>query len=178
MKLLFFATMLIGVAMAQPSVAKEAHDHREGATATGLASKTGAGRAGLRTATPQNSQPRRAGSVPFKPAARNAIGVSVIPHAAAPGSGGEHIGVAVQPSRAMPTGASGPAKPGLTSSSSGFGGPHIGLQYPRPVPSASFESQGRINGASPIRPKPVAWGLGGPAKTVGGINGTTLRPKH
>jgi hypothetical protein len=48
----------------------------------------------------------------------------------------------------------------------------------KPMTTASTPSRGKIDGAGLIRPSTALSGLGGPAKTVAGINGTTVRPKH
>jgi hypothetical protein len=49
---------------------------------------------------------------------------------------------------------------------------------PRPIVNASIAGQNRPMGVGLIRPVLARSGLGGPAKTMSGINGTTLRLKH
>jgi hypothetical protein len=90
---------------------------------------------------------------------RNAIGVPVATHDAVDGTGGVHLENA-------PAGA-------------GLGPKPIGLPAGRPAPiaNAGTAASGKINGTGLIRPIQAPARLGGPAKPVGGINGTTLRAK-
>jgi hypothetical protein len=58
------------------------------------------------------------------------------------------------------------------------GAPSHGLQSVSPSAGAGIADRGRIDGTHLIRPAPALAVLGGPARTVAGINGTTMRPKH
>jgi hypothetical protein len=52
------------------------------------------------------------------------------------------------------------------------------VQQPaHPIASATFADRSKIDGGHLIR-STVTSGLGGPAKSVTGINGTTMRPKY
>jgi hypothetical protein len=58
------------------------------------------------------------------------------------------------------------------------GVPHVGAPVQHPLGNPTFASRGRIDGAALIRPRLAPAGLGGPAKTSGGIDGTNFHPKH
>jgi len=109
---------------------------------------------------------------------RNAIGVSIPQREARPAQRGEPQ--AFRPVTQVPPAGGhaigevvirSPANPGIS-------GPPV----PRPIPSPhapiTATSRGGINGTSVIRPAVAPSGLGGAAKSAGGINGTTFRPKH
>ena len=53
-----------------------------------------------------------------------------------------------------------------------------GRPNPGAITTAGVWGPGKIDGAGLIRPARAPTGLGGPAKAVAGINGTTLRPKY
>lgn len=100
-------------------------------------------------------------ALPANPAAvtRNAIGVPVAARDAVTGTGAVHLENA-------------PAGVGL-------GPKPIGLpaEHAVPVVNGGAGSSGKISGTSMIRPIQAPARLGGPAKPVAGINGTTLRAK-
>lgn len=119
----------------------------------------------LKIARPENFDARRPEL--FLPAARNAIGMRI----AQPDNmtnGAERFGSTV------------PA-PGAT-----FGGverpylgeENIGRLNSLLLPSASFPGRSKIIDAGVIRPTPRPVAIGGPARPVGGINGTSFRSKH
>jgi hypothetical protein len=108
-------------------------------------------RAGI--AAPGNPPPHRA-LTPPNLTTRNAIGATVGPAS---------------------VGISNPA--GNSAKTKGTLGEPI-AQPQRPIVNASSAGQSRIGGAGLIRPALAPSGLGGPAKTVAGINGTAMRPKH
>jgi hypothetical protein len=127
----------------------------------------------LKISAPGNSQARRVPTAGLSDVvARNAIGQPIGEHDAIAGSGGERVGSAVSPAGAL-GGTTGLAKP-----SGGLSGPSFGQQNPHPISTASIVSRGKIDGAGLIRPPLAPAGLGGPAKAVAGINGTTFRPKR
>jgi hypothetical protein len=140
---------------------------------------------GVKSGTPGIYQVRR-GPVPAPSVPRNAIGVALAPQKSVTASSGENLRPATAP----------PVTAGIgdqTNSTGHLGEPDIGLKVSRPVATASIpsvsvpsptiqspsiQSRGKIDGSSLIRASVAPSGLGGPAKTVAGINGTTLRPKH
>lgn len=67
---------------------------------------------------------------------------------------------------------------GLAKTDEGFGRPPILKPNASPIVSPAALNRGTINGTSQIRPRVGPSRVGGPAKTVGGINGTTIRPPH
>jgi hypothetical protein len=58
------------------------------------------------------------------------------------------------------------------------GNPDVGRQDFNGIASVRTPSRGKIDGAGLIRPSVAPSGLGGPAKTAAGINGTAFRPKR
>jgi hypothetical protein len=186
-----FLLLLVGLASAwqpQPAIAKGAHGSHVKASskapkgeapkhANHGAAATGAGSTGD-VAAPGSDAPivrgvikppsanavarPKASQIPVNvPAAgapsavtRNAIGVSIAPHETLPGS--TVAGTVVH----------GPNPP----AGAAFGP----IGHPAPIVNAS---PGKIGGTSLIRPTLAPAGLGGPAKPVAGINGTTLRPR-
>jgi hypothetical protein len=138
----------------------------------------------VKSRTPGNYQVRRV-AVPVPPNAipRNAIGVAIAPPKGVTASSGESF----KPGPAASTDAGiGEGKAGGYPREQG-----IALKPLHPLATASIPSvsslsisnagaanRGKIDGASLIRPSVAPSGLGGPARPVAGINGTTLRPKH
>jgi hypothetical protein len=94
--------------------------------------------------------------------ARNAIGMPVAPHEDPKRRDGEPSGL--RPAAPLPAAAAG--RPPILKPNAGS------------IVSPSASSRGAINGTSVIRPGHAPSGVGGPAKTVAGINGTTIRPRH
>jgi hypothetical protein len=124
------------------------------------------GGARLKIGAPGNFQARRlpaAGRSDL--VARNAIGLPVALHENMNGRIGERLGFTA-------------ASPRGLASARGLGGANIGRTNPAPIATASVLSRSKIDGAGLIRPALAPSGLGGPAKAVDGINGTTLRPKR
>ena len=140
--------------------------------------KDGDANAHFKTTAPGNSQARH---VPVlrssNPVTRNAIGQPVVQHEDAAASGGTRVGAAGSASLPSP-GAPLSRTESLGKPNGGIGGPSVGLQRPSPVASTSISSRGRIDATGLIRPSRAPAALGGPAKAVVGISGTTLRPKH
>jgi hypothetical protein len=91
---------------------------------------------------------------------------------------------------APPSSPAGPQSPGgmLPGGATAIGRPAAGIGpggdlkivHPNltPTVTAFAPSRGRIDGTALIRPGAAVAGVGGPAKVAGGINGTTVRPKH
>ncbi len=202
MKIILLAIVLAGASLAQPSFAKEVRAHHVGVT-KGTARKNAKGpkssdtkpsdtidagvtalpprqgvtpnkarhaNAGLKIAKPGDFQARR---VPERSnsVVRNAIGQPIAEQS--PAGGAKHIGFSVQP----PAAASG-GTVGLAKSARAIGGLSSVRQSPHPVAPASIANRGQIDGAGLICPAVAPSALGGPAKAVSGINGTTLRPKR
>ncbi|HEX4407181.1 MAG TPA: hypothetical protein VH206_00275 [Xanthobacteraceae bacterium] len=110
----------------------------------------------IRAKAPAKNETRRINSPTVSPG-RNAIGMTVAPSHPASVSGGVH-----------------PKAPAVVSAL-----PKATISAPpHPIVSASVGSPNKIGGASVIRPAASLSGLGGPAKTASGINGTTMRSKH
>jgi hypothetical protein len=118
----------------------------------------------VKVAKPVNFQTHNI-SAPVGPVARNAIG-QIVARPQNVTASGEHSGA---PAQTTITRSSGMAEAGGAST--------INRQNPRPVATASNVGSGKIDGAGLIRPT-TASGLGGPAKTAGGINGTNLRSRY
>jgi hypothetical protein len=184
-----------GSSSAQQPIAKNANSGdaqtKDGNDADIAPSRTGAAadkarttNVGVKSATPANYQVRRvAVPAPSGTIPRNAIGVAIAPQKSVTASSRESF----KPAAAAPiTTGIGVGKAG------GYPGePDIALKPSHPLATASIPSvsslsalspgpqnRGKIDGASLIRPSVAPSGLGGPAKTVAGINGTTLRSKH
>jgi hypothetical protein len=164
-----------------------AHDAAHAPTATGADSGdevTAPSRAGLpgdrprppnvnaKTGAPGTLQVRReAVPGPSEAIPRNSIGVAVAPRKDVTASGGESL--------RPPPPLVAPGEPADHLNGGAFpGGSDIERRSQRPVTTASIPSFGKIEGAGLIRPAVAPSGLGGPAKVVSGINGTTLRSKH
>jgi hypothetical protein len=105
-----------------------------------------------------------------EPAARNSIGVAVIPRQIMTPSGGAHLGSAPQMPVAALSGT--PA-----SSSEGVGGSNLEREK-LPTAPARIPGRGKIDGSGLIRPTLAPSGLGGPAKVAAGIDGTAVRRKR
>jgi hypothetical protein len=91
---------------------------------------------------------------------RNAIGVSIAPHETMPGSAAHAVAGTVVHGPNLPAGAA-----------------FDPIGHPAPIANANSTGPGKIGGTGLIRPTLAPAGLGGPAKPVAGINGTTLRPR-
>lgn len=109
----------------------------------------------VKIGVPGNSQTRHVPAAgASNPVARNAIGLPIAPHENMNPGAAERLG------------------------SPNPGGANSGRPNPAATTTASVSSLGKIDGAGLIRPTRVPAGLGGPAKAVAGINGTTFRPKY
>jgi hypothetical protein len=127
---------------------------------------------------PGNSQVRH---VPVlrssNPVARNAIGQPVVQHEDAAASGRTRVGATVSAPLPSP-GAPLSRTESLGKPNGSIGGPSVGLQRSGSVANTSIASPGRTDTTGLIRPLRAPAALGGPAKAVVGISGTTLRPKR
>lgn len=127
---------------------------------------------GVKITKPGNFQAHRMGVPgPSNPITRNAIGqpVTTTPHAI---DGTKHFGPKLQPTDAV----SGVSRIGVAGKS--LGEPNVGSQNAGSFASVRIPSRSKIDGAGLIRPASALSAVGGPAKPMAGINGTTLRPKH
>jgi hypothetical protein len=109
----------------------------------------------IKIGVPGNSQTRHmpvAGTP--NPVVRNAIGLPIAPH--------ENMNPAAAERLRMPN----------------PGGANSGRPNPGAITTASVSSSGKIDGTGLIRPARAATSLGGPAKAVAGISGTTFRPRY
>ena len=204
LKIVLFTATLFGAFAAQPSIAKEPRVHRTATTGKNAKSVAKAGNAeagegvnakgaqhvtappgdsldagvtvltprtgnaadktrnpgvSVKVAKPVSSQVRGVGmSTPIKPAVRNAIGAPVGEQVNAPAAT-NHFGATAQ-------------VPGTPSA-----GLAIVRQPAHPIASAAFADRSKIDGGHLIR-STVTSELGGPAKSVTGINSTTMRPKY
>ena len=86
------------------------------------------------------------------------------------------IGVAVTPAKSATTGNEQMPKPTVPKP---IAVPAVDRSaIVRPVATASIPDRGKIDGSRLIRPSVAPTGLGGPAKFIAGINGTTFREKR
>jgi hypothetical protein len=122
---------------------------------------------GLRTQPPHTQRP--GGATP-----RNSIGEAV-PSSAQPGarapSQGSSPGAAAPPVTAR--GSTGPGNPAAA-----LGNPALAPFHPHPITAAPEAPRSTINGTSVARRGNGPSGIGGQAKPLAGINGSTIRPKH
>jgi hypothetical protein len=206
LKIVVLAIVSLCLLAAQPSVAKEGdghHTHHASAKgaptwqsgtdkgtnpiatspndtidmdATGLPPRSGSTpdnghdvKPSLEITKPKNFQARR--PEPSIPVVRNAIGQSLT-RPANPAADGKRVGSTTK----TPAADFGAARASDSTGDRGYS--DAGGQNFRPPASVSVPSRSKIGGAELIRPSPALSGLGGPAKTVAGINGTTLRPKR
>lgn len=127
---------------------------------SGAKSKAPYGKQGFRVAPASRPQPHRLPApIGVQPAPRNAIGVPVVPHQAAGTSHSPPLGMRVLP------------QPAPLSARAQFGGAIRAM--PRTGPNVPG-----VGGGSFIRPFVPPSGIGGPARTIGGINGTSFRRKN
>jgi hypothetical protein len=96
-------------------------------------------------------------------AARNAIALPVAARTDLPRPSGEPRGLSEQSSK--PSG----LNPGRR---------RVGLSQIGPDASVAAYKSGKINGTGLIRPGTAPSGIGGPARSTAGINGTTITSKH
>lgn len=125
--------------------------------------------AGVMTPPPRDSSERRdipaniqsrhlSLPAPPSPLPRNSIGEVVAPHESLAAVDGQHSG--------------------LASPAPVLGAPPIGRQHSSLTASADMPGRSKVDGAGLIRPSAAPQGLGGPARVVAGINGTTFRSKR
>ena len=109
---------------------------------------------------------------------RNAIGLPVVPREGSRGPSDEPHG--------LPAQVLAPAAPGtvqgsvadLNRAEGGIDRPTVPRSSTGSIVNAPFVQRGKIDGTGMIRPGFAPSGVGGPAKTVAGINGTTFRLKR
>jgi hypothetical protein len=156
------AIMLLTAWPTHGSLAREAHAHRVIAPAAVVPRvRPPPGNAAVERAKVESRGPLETGPGPTGQSVNAPIGDARL-----------GIRSAVQPPAAG-SGAGGLANTGVDA-----GGARIVRPVSSPIATAPALSSGRIDGARLIRPALAPVGLGGPAKTAVGINGTTFRPKH
>ncbi|MGB7098440.1 MAG: hypothetical protein WBD95_06685 [Xanthobacteraceae bacterium] len=109
------------------------------------------------------------------PVVRNAVGAVVIRHEGFEQHNGERAPVVVPSSISATSNSTGGAIGKVTKPQGSFERPTTNSNLiVRPV----VVNRSAVNGTSLIRPGSAPSGIGGPAKTVAGINGTTIRSPH
>lgn len=203
-KAALLAVAFAGMAAVQPSLAKKAHGHQAHhasakAAPSGQSGNTKAANSvginstdtidlGVTPLPPRSALPSdraRETKPSFKiakpedfPARRAEASTAVVRNAlgepvARPAGGlavGEHFGLRPPPAVI--------AAPHAAVTVMSRGNPEIGRQDFDAIASVRTPSSGKIDGAGLIRPSVAPSGLGGPAKTAAGINGTAFRPKR
>jgi hypothetical protein len=162
-----FAATLLGAAAIETSFAQVAQSHGEAHRLGAGADKPSVGKPLAKIGPPASAGPRQT-PMPGMPVVHNAIGVTVPPPNAGPRTGVEgsnHPPVQIPP--VIPGTSGGFANPGTR---------HIA--NPNVSPPVGALRGGGINGSSFIRPGATPSVLGGPAKPVTGINGTSLRHRQ
>jgi hypothetical protein len=176
------AAVLLGASPIPASFAEDAApsgDHRHGSNLSTGPSGPRSPRnvkPGSMISAPGSTHARRPPAPP-KPPERNAIGLLVAAHGGIH-SRNEH-GYALQvqvPAVAGPP--AGAAAAGLAEAKTELERPAIAHPIPSTIVSAPIVQRGTIPGTGQVRPNPAPSNLGGPAKVVAGINGTSTRPKH
>ena len=126
----------------------------------------------LRMTKPENFQVHSMGVPgPSNPVARNALGQPVSPVLGTTDSA-KHFGPKLQ----TPDAVSSVSRAGVAGEA--LGEANVGSHNTGPLASVRTPSFGKIGSAGVIHPTLATSGLGGPAKSLAGINGTTFRPKH
>jgi hypothetical protein len=110
-------------------------------------------------------------SLPPVPVERNTIGVPIAPRNVIQESGVGRSGIQAPPNFS-------PAAASETGSIAHQSPVGPGVARWNSSPIRSSVNRGAIDGSGLIRPSSASSALGGPAKWVAGINGSTLRPKH
>jgi hypothetical protein len=110
--------------------------------------------------------------------AKNAIGLSVNDHAGAKGTDTGHQGSAPSGQGAGPSAIGGAAKAAVGNAAVGSSGAKLANPGASPIATTTAINRATINGTGLARPGSGPGIVGGPAKTVAGINGTSIRPKH
>ena len=110
---------------------------------------------------------------------RNAIGAPVTQHESVERLGSEHVSSPIPPHVPAGTiGTVGNATGDLARREGNLERPNSLRPNASPIARPTVLSRGAINGADLNRRGVGASSVGGPAKTVAGINGTTVRPTH
>ena len=129
----------------------------------------------LKSFSHSNGRPPR-WSHPSSGLVRNAIGVAVTPRQ--PGPHENHAVPLAAHSPAGPTGVGIGASPGIGKATAAPDANKLLHPPPMPGPPAASVRQGTINGTGLSNRGSGPPQIGGPAKTLAGINGTTIKPKR
>jgi hypothetical protein len=130
------------------------------------------GNKAFKIVTPERSLRFRApGAVPPKSTIRNAIGQAVTARDVIPSHASGPLGQLASRSPGVEAGGA-----GNVIDANRYGGATRVVVAPNLVPPVALSGERRIVGAGPNRSGAALSGLGGPAKTVSGINGTAVRP--
>jgi hypothetical protein len=114
----------------------------------------------------------------LKPPERNAIGQPAAPRDGIRGRNDDSHVLPPHNSAPAVAGTAPGAAGGSTGTKAGLERPTIAHSNPSPIVSAPVVQRGAITGTGLVRPNSAPLSLGGPAKVVAGINGTSTRPKH
>jgi hypothetical protein len=176
------AAVLLGASPIPASFAEDAApsgDHRHGSNLSTGPSGPRSPRnvkPGSMISAPGSTHARRLPTPP-KPPERNAIGQPVAAHDGirSRNEDGHALQVHV-PAGALPAAAA--AAAGSTEAKTELERPAIARPIPGPIVSAPIVQRGTITGTGLVRPNSAPSSVGGPAKVAGGINGTSMRPRH
>jgi len=110
-----------------------------------------------------------------EPAVRNAVGVVIPRREGIEQHNGERSSIIVRNAASGASGYVGGATDRIVKPQGSIGRPTTNANL---IVKPVVVNRGAINGTNLIRPGSAPSGIGGPAKTVAGINGTTIRPPH
>lgn len=181
------AMVLLSASAMQPSFAGTHHPHH-GATRSGTAhSPDGKAKkpdkAEAKDSSDEINAPSRMGGTGDKEHSPAANAKSAVPFQVrrfvvpAPAETRNSIGVVVTPPKSATIGTEEPKPAVPVPISIPARSADLGVLV-RPVTMAKIPEHGKIDGAGMIRPSVAPTGLGGPAKSLAGINGTTFREKR
>jgi hypothetical protein len=131
---------------------------------------------GSMVSAPGSTHARRLPTPPKSPE-RNAIGQPVAAHGSihSRNEDGHPLQVYVPAVAGPPAGA---AAAGLAEAKTELERPAIARPIPGPIVSAPILQRGTITGTGLVRPNSAPSSVGGPPKVAGGINGTSVWPRH
>jgi hypothetical protein len=158
------AIALLGAAAIEPGFAEEV-----GSSAHGGSKPFGVAKGKAESSATRNFHRRMfSASGASTRTERNAIGVPILQHESTVRHDGEHPGITGDAA----------GNGGLAKTEDGLGRPTALTPSAHPHDRSIAPNRGVIDGTAMTRPGRSPSGVGGPAKAVAGINGTTIRPKH